>query len=192
MNKYQTEVGGLLHDGDTGHRLIEVTPEKKVSYFEDIPPAEGITAIIEAFPAVAHFHTIRVNQPAGWFYTTKALRDICDIWEKRGSGMTNMHGSTGDIVLLGTTTEQLEPIFSELTAKGFDLGGSGSDMRTPSCCNGQARCEWACYDSMGTCHAITQAFQDELHRPAFPYKFKMKFSACPNDCVTCGGASCSF
>jgi sulfite reductase alpha subunit len=26
-------------------------------------------------------------------------------------------------------------------------------------------------------------FQDELHRPAFPYKFKFKMSGCPNDCV---------
>ncbi len=137
----------------------------------------------EEFPNVAHFHTIRVNQPSGWFYNTEALRKICDIWEKRGSGITNMHGSTGDIVLLGTTTEELEPIFSELTEMGFDLGGSGSDMRTPSCCNGEARCEWACYDTMGTCHEVTQKWQDELHRPAFPYKFKFKFAGCPNDCV---------
>jgi sulfite reductase alpha subunit len=26
-------------------------------------------------------------------------------------------------------------------------------------------------------------YQDEVHRPAFPYKFKIKFSGCPNDCV---------
>jgi sulfite reductase alpha subunit len=26
-------------------------------------------------------------------------------------------------------------------------------------------------------------YQDELHRPAFPYKFKIKCAGCPNDCV---------
>jgi sulfite reductase alpha subunit len=26
-------------------------------------------------------------------------------------------------------------------------------------------------------------YQDELHRPAFPYKFKFKFDGCPNCCV---------
>jgi len=26
-------------------------------------------------------------------------------------------------------------------------------------------------------------YQDELHRPPWPYKFKFKFSGCPNDCV---------
>ena len=26
-------------------------------------------------------------------------------------------------------------------------------------------------------------YQDEIHRPAFPYKFKIKFSGCPHDCV---------
>ena len=137
----------------------------------------------EQFPHVSHFHTLRVNQPAAWFYSSEALRAICDIWERRGSGLTNMHGSTGDIILLGTTTDQLEPTFQELAHAGFDLGGSGSAVRTPSCCVGMARCEWACFDAMKLCYEITQAYQDELHRPAFPYKFKFKFSACPNDCV---------
>lgn len=141
------------------------------------------SALPDQFPNVSHFHTMRINQPAGWFYNTKALRDICDIWEKRGSSLTNMHGSTGDIILLGTKTDELEPIFSELGKIDFDIGGSGSDVRTPSCCNGMARCEWACYDTMQACHDFTMAYQDELHRPAFPYKFKFKFSGCPNDCV---------
>jgi sulfite reductase alpha subunit len=141
------------------------------------------TDVPEDFPNVSHFHTMRINQPAGWFYTSDALRTLCDIWDKHGSGLTNMHGSTGDIVFLGTRTEELEPIFSELTAAGFDLGGSGSDVRTPSCCCGKARCEWACYDTMALTHFITNKFQDELHRPAFPYKMKFKMSGCPNDCV---------
>jgi len=139
--------------------------------------------LAEKFPNVAHFHTLRVNHPAGWFYTSDALRTLCDIWEKHGSGLTNMHGSTGDIIFLGTKTDELEPTFADLTKAGFDLGGSGSVMRTPSCCVGQARCEWACYDTMKLCYDLTQNYQDELHRPAFPYKYKFKFAGCPNDCV---------
>jgi sulfite reductase alpha subunit len=139
--------------------------------------------LADEYPHVAHFHTLRVNQPSGWFYTSEALRDLCDIWEKHGSGLTNMHGSTGDIIFLGTTTDELEPIFAELQKIDFDLGGSGSDVRTPSCCNGMARCEWACYDTMAACYDFTQSFQDEIHRPAFPYKYKFKFAGCPNDCV---------
>lgn len=137
----------------------------------------------QEYPEIAEFHTMRINQPSAWFYTSDALRKITDIWERHGSGLTNMHGSTGDIVFLGCKTEALEPIFKELTQLGFDLGGSGSVMRTPSCCVGQARCEWACYDTMGACYDFTQAYQDELHRPAFPYKYKLKFAGCPNDCV---------
>ena len=138
----------------------------------------------EMFPGVAHFHTIRVNQPSSKFYTTKYLEQLCDLWERRGSGITNMHGSTGDIVFLGTQTVQLEEIFYELTHNiGQDLGGSGSNLRTPSCCLGGARCEWACYNTQALCHHMTNEYQDELHRPAFPYKFKFKFDGCPNCCV---------
>ena len=137
----------------------------------------------EQFPGVENFHTLRVNMPTGWFYSTKALRTICDIWDKHGCGMTNFHGSTGDIILLGTNTAALQPCFDDLSDAGFDLGGSGSALRTPSACNGPARCEWACFDSLQLCHDLTHKYQMELHRPMWPYKFKFKFSACPNDCV---------
>lgn len=141
------------------------------------------------FPDVAEFHTMRINQVSGWFYKTSSLRDLADVWEKYGSGLTNMHGATGDIILLGTSTQNLQPCFDELSEKGFDLGGSGGCLRTPSCCAGEARCEYACFDTMGLCYDITMAFQNELHRPAWPYKFKVKISGCGNDCVAAIGRS---
>ncbi|MBU4011073.1 MAG: dissimilatory-type sulfite reductase subunit alpha [Proteobacteria bacterium] len=138
----------------------------------------------ETFPGVAHFHTVRVSQPAGKFYTSAYLKQLCDLWQFRGSGITNMHGSTGDIIWIGTTTPQIEEIFFELTHNlNQDLGGSGSNLRTPSDCIGSARCEYACYDTQNLCHTLTNDYQDELHRPAFPYKFKFKFDGCPNCCV---------
>jgi sulfite reductase alpha subunit len=168
---YNDKIGHWKHGGIVG---VMGYGGGVIGRYNDLP---------EEFPKVAHFHTVRVNQPSGWFYKTDVLRKICDLWEKHGSGVTNMHGSTGDIILLGCATEDLEPVFADLTEMGFDLGGSGSDVRTPSACCGMARCEWACYDTMGACHDITQTFQDELHRPAFPYKYKFKFAGCPNDCV---------
>lgn len=138
----------------------------------------------EQFPAVAHFHTVRVNQVASKFYDTNFLRGLCDLWSYRGSGLLNMHGSTGDIILLGTATEQLEPLFQDLGhVLDADLGGSGSNLRTPECCVGKARCEYSCVDTQALCYEMTQYYQDELHRPAFPYKFKFKFDGCPNGCV---------
>jgi sulfite reductase alpha subunit len=137
----------------------------------------------EKFPGVASFHTLRVNHPSGWFYTTETLRKVCDVWEKFGSGMTNFHGSTGDIILLGTTTDNLQPCFDSLTDNGFDLGGSGSVLRTPTGCVGPARCEWSNINTLDIIYNLTMEFQDEIHRPRWPYKFKIKASGCPNDCV---------
>ncbi len=146
-----------------------------VGRYSDVP---------DQFPGVEHFHTVRINQPAGLYYSTENLRALMDLWDKYGSGMTNMHGSTGDMIFLGTRTENLEPLFWDLTHDlGQDLGGSGSNLRTPSCCLGESRCEWSCYDTQDICYALTMHYQDEIHRPAFPYKFKFKFSGCANDCV---------
>lgn len=145
-----------------------------IGRYSDIP---------EEFPEVAAFHTFRVNHPSGWFYTTEKLRQICDVWEKYGSGLTNFHGSTGDIILLGAPTENLQPCFDALSKIGFDLGGSGSVLRSPTGCVGPARCEWSCIDTLDLIYNLTMEFQDELHRPRWPYKFKIKASGCPNDCV---------
>ncbi len=168
---YQEIIGHWKHGGIVG---VMGYGGGVIGRYSDLP---------DKWPGISHFHTMRINQPAAWFYTTDALRKICDIWEKHGSGLTNMHGSTGDIILLGTRTDELEPTFAELTKIDFDIGGSGSDMRTPSCCVGPARCEWACYDTLALTYDLTMHYQDELHRPAFPYKFKFKMSGCPNDCV---------
>ncbi|MEP0827505.1 MAG: dissimilatory-type sulfite reductase subunit alpha [bacterium] len=177
---YNEKIGHWKHGGIVG---VMGYGGGVIGRYSDLP---------DKFPNVSHFHTIRINQPAGWFYTSDALRKLCDIWEKHGSGLTNMHGSTGDIIFLGTSTPHLEPVFSELTQAGFDLGGSGSDVRTPSCCVGPARCEWACYDTLALAYDLTLNYQDELHRPAFPYKFKFKMSGCPNDCVaSIARADCS-
>jgi len=146
-----------------------------VGRYSDVP---------ERFPGVEHFHTIRVAQPSSKYYSTENLRKLADLWEKHGSGVTNFHGSTGDIIMLGCRTEALEPFFWDLTHDlGQDLGGSGSNLRSPACCLGQSRCEWSCYDTQEACYHLTQHYQDEIHRPAFPYKFKFKFSGCANDCV---------
>jgi sulfite reductase alpha subunit len=168
---YNEKIGHWKHGGIVG---VMGYGGGVIGRYSDLP---------DKWPNVSHFHTMRINHPAGWFYTSEALRKICDIWEEKGSGLTNMHGSTGDIILLGTRTEQLEPVFDDLQKIDFDIGGSGSDLRTPSCCCGMARCEWACYDTMALTYDLTMHYQDELHRPAFPYKFKFKMSGCPNDCV---------
>ncbi|HAM50886.1 MAG TPA: dissimilatory-type sulfite reductase subunit alpha [Nitrospiraceae bacterium] len=150
------------------------------------------SSLPEEFPAVANFHTVRINSISGFFYTSKFLKEMCDIWDKYGSGLTNMHGSTGDLVLLGTTTENLEPIFAEFSSRGWDLGGSGSALRTPSCCVGPARCEWSNIDTLDITYSLTQEWQDEMHRPAFPYKFKFKTAGCAVDCIaSIARADCS-
>lgn len=172
---------------------LELSYEDKVGYWKHggIVGVRGYgggvigrySAKPEEFPNVKEFHTLRVNQVPGFFYTTKALRELCEVWDKYGSGLTNMHGSTGDIILLGTNTESLQPCFDELSEKGWDLGGSGGGLRTPSGCVGMARCEFACVDSMDIIQEVTRHFQDAIHRPAWPYKFKVKCSGCANDCA---------
>lgn len=146
----------------------------------------------DQFPGVAHFHTVRINQPAGSYYKSDRLRELMQIWDKYGSGLTNFHGSTGDIILLGTNTDSLEPIFAETSSRGWDLGGSGSALRTPNCCLGMSRCEWSRINTQEITYEMTQEFQDELHRPAFPYKFKIKVAGCAIDCIaSIARADCS-
>ncbi len=135
------------------------------------------------FPDAAEFHTLRVMPPAGMHYDTDTLRQLCDIWVKHGSGLIALHGQSGDIMFQGANSENVQKAFDEFNEMGFDLGGAGPALRTSMSCVGHARCEQSCYDEAKAHHKIINAFLDEMHRPALPYKFKFKFSGCPNDCM---------
>ena len=138
--------------------------------------------IPEKFPEAAEFHTMRVQPAPGLHYSTKALREVLDIWEKHGSGLLSMHGQTGNLQLQGIVQNNVQQCFDELNVAGWDLGGAGATVRTGASCVGPARCESACYDTLGVHHQVLSYFTDLVHRPQLPYKSKFKFSGCPNDC----------
>jgi sulfite reductase alpha subunit len=54
----------------------------------------------DAFPESKEFHTIRVQPPAGNFYTTDMLRQLGDSWEKHGSGLVTFHARPATSCLL--------------------------------------------------------------------------------------------
>lgn len=135
------------------------------------------------FKDAAEFHTLRVMPPPGMHYDTDILRKFCDLWENHGSGLIAFHGQSGDIMFQGATTENVQKAFDEINELGFDLGGAGPAVRTSMSCVGAARCEQSCYDEAKTHRAVLNTFLDDIHRPSLPYKFKFKFSGCPNDCM---------
>ncbi len=96
---YKDKIGHWKHGGIVG---VKGYGSGVIGRYSDRP---------DLFPNVQAFHTMRVNHPTGWFYKTDALRRLCDVWDKHGSGLTNMHGSTGDAILLGTTTDHHPALF---------------------------------------------------------------------------------
>jgi len=135
------------------------------------------------FKDAAEFHTLRVQPPPGMHYTTELLRKMCDIWEEHGSGLIAFHGQSGDIMFQGAKTANVQAAFDAINEIGFDLGGAGPAVRTSMSCVGAARCEQSCYDEAKAHRQVLNTFTDDIHRPALPYKFKFKFSGCPNDCM---------
>ena len=136
-----------------------------------------------AFPESKEFHTLRVQPPAGNYYTTDILRQLADSWEKSGSGLVTFHGQTGNIMFIGSTTENTQHFFDEINDYGFDLGGAGPCVRTAMSCVGAGRCEMSNINEHKAHRLLVNNFTDDVHRPALPYKFKFKVSGCPNDCM---------
>lgn len=139
--------------------------------------------VAEKFPASAEFHTLRIMPPPGMHYDTDILRVLCDIWDRHGSGLLALHGQSGDMMFQGCTSENVQKAFDEINELGFDMGGAGPSVRTSMSCVGAARCEHSCFSEAIAHRKVMNSFVDDLHRPALPYKFKFKFSGCPNDCV---------
>ncbi len=138
--------------------------------------------VADAFPESKEFHTLRVQPPAGNYYTTDMLNQLANSWEKYGSGLITFHGQTGNIMFIGTTTENTQHFFDEINEYGWDLGGAGPCVRTAMSCVGAARCEQSCANEHAIQRWLVNNFTDDVHRPALPYKFKFKVSGCPNDC----------
>ncbi|MBI5331002.1 MAG: dissimilatory-type sulfite reductase subunit alpha [Betaproteobacteria bacterium] len=148
--------------------------------FTELKDAKGVAL----FPEAAEFHTLRVQPPAGMHYTSDLLRKLADTWvESGGSGLIAFHGQSGDIMFQGIRSENVQKAFDGLNAMGFDLGGAGPALRTSMSCVGAARCEMSCYDEARALRTVINRNIDDMHRPSLPYKFKFKFSGCPNDCV---------
>ncbi|NTW49075.1 MAG: dissimilatory-type sulfite reductase subunit alpha [Chlorobiales bacterium] len=139
--------------------------------------------IKDKLPEAAEFHTMRIQPAPGLHYNTKMLRELCDIWEKHGSGIIALHGQTGDIMLQGIEQDKVQECFNDLNQAGWDLGGAGAGMRTGVSCIGPGRCENACYDNLKTHLKVLKHYVGQTHRPEWNYKLKFKFSACPNDCT---------
>ncbi len=135
------------------------------------------------FPDAAEFHTLRVMPPPGMHYNTDILRKFCDTWERNASGLIALHGQSGDIMFQGVRSDKVQVAFDEINELGFDLGGAGPAVRTSMSCVGASRCEQSCYDEATAHRTVLNNFLDDIHRPSLPYKFKFKFSGCPNDCM---------
>ena len=136
----------------------------------------------DMFPESREFHTLRVQPPAGNYYTTAMLRQLADSWEKWGSGLQTFHGQTGNIMFIGSDSASYQHFFDEINEYGWDLGGAGPCVRTGMSCVGAARCEMSNCNEQAIHRTLLNNFTDDVHRPALPYKFKFKVSGCPNDC----------
>ena len=135
-----------------------------------------------AFPESKEFHTLRVQPTPGNYYTTDMMNQLANSWEKYGSGLITFHGQTGNIMFIGTDTDNIQHFFDEINDYGWDLGGAGPCVRTAMSCVGAARCEQSCTNEHALHRHLVNEFTDDVHRPALPYKFKFKVSGCPNDC----------
>ena len=136
----------------------------------------------DAFPESKEFHTLRVQPTPGNYYTTDMMNQLANSWEKYGSGLITFHGQTGNIMFIGTDTDNIQHFFDEINEYGWDLGGAGPCVRTAMSCVGAARCEQSCANEHAIHRHLVNEFTDDVHRPALPYKFKFKVSGCPNDC----------
>ncbi|HED17936.1 MAG TPA: dissimilatory-type sulfite reductase subunit alpha [Gammaproteobacteria bacterium] len=139
--------------------------------------------VADKFPASKEFHTLRIMPPPGMHYDTDILRKFCDIWDEHGSGLLALHGQSGDMMFQGCTSDKVQGAFDAINELGFDMGGAGPSVRTSMSCVGAARCEHSCFHEAVAHRTVMNSFTDDLHRPALPYKFKFKFSGCPNDCM---------
>jgi sulfite reductase alpha subunit len=136
------------------------------------------------FPEAAEFHTLRIMPPAGMHYTSDLLRQMCDAWlETGGSGLIACTASPATSCCKASAPRTCRWPSTNST-KWASTWVAPAPRCAPPCpvlarpvakcpaSTRRARCAWSSTTTSMTCTA-----------PSLPYKFKFKFSGCPNDCV---------
>lgn len=126
----------------------------------------------------------RVVQPSGQIYTTEFLRKLLDVADRCGLGLLEVTGQQGTLIV-SIRPELAEQAVDELRAAGTDIAGTGDSMREFTPCVGPALCEYALYDSLAARDQFLAhpKLYEWMHESYFPFKVKVKFSACPLDCA---------
>ena len=125
----------------------------------------------------------RVYQPSGQFYTTEALRRLLDFADEYGLGLIETTGQTGGMVI-SMKPELADAAVDKLRELKTDIGNTGDTFRDFAPCVGPALCEYALYDSLAArdYYLTHPSVYGLLGNQMFPFKVKLKFSACPMDC----------
>jgi len=126
----------------------------------------------------------RVYHPSGQFYRTEDLRKFLDFADTFGLGSVETVGQTGDLIV-PIQPELADRAVDELRALGTDIGGTGDTIRDSAACVGPALFEYALFDSLAARDYFFEYpdFYEKLSTQLFPFKIKLKFSACPMDCA---------
>ena len=138
----------------------------------------------QQFPASREFHTLRVQPPAGNYYSHRHAAQARRLLGEVGVGArppSTARPATSCSSAPIPRTPSTSSTRSTITV--FDLGGAGPCVRTAQSCVGSARCEQSCANEHKIHRSLVNNFVDDIHRPALPYKFKFKVSGCPNDCM---------
>ena len=125
----------------------------------------------------------RVYHPSGQIYKTDDLRKLLDVSDKYGLGTVEAVGQTGDLIM-PMRADLANQAVDELRAMGTDLGGTGDTFRDTAVCVGPALCEYALFDSLAVRDYYFKypEVYNKLSTQLFPFKIKLKVSACPLDC----------
>ena len=126
----------------------------------------------------------RVFHPSGQFYTTEALGKLLDFADKYGLGLIETTGQTGGMII-SMDADLADEAVDVLRSIGTDIGDTGDTFRDFASCVGPALCEYAMYDSLAArdYYLAYPPIYENLSNQQFPFKVKLKFSACPMDCA---------
>ena len=138
----------------------------------------------EEFPAVAEFHTLRVNMPSGLVLhhrqTAPAVRRVGQARhrsDQHARRYRRYHPAGRPNGAPAALLSTIWPRSASTWAARAATCARPAAASGPAAASMPASIPWIC------CTTSRWSIQNELHRPMFPYKSKIKISGCPNDCV---------
>ncbi len=115
--------------------------------------------------------------------TVDTVRELCDLADRYADGYLRWT-IRNNVEFLTSKKEHVEPLISDLLARGYPVGGTGNSVSSVAHTQGWLHCDIPATDASGVVKSMMDSLFEEFVKEEMPNRVRLSTSCCE---INCGG-----